>query len=199
MTPNDFNSYKSDCGHPTGLIRNYRQPNLKGEKIMTEIKDINITEFIKINNLSIAKTQSEILQEIKADRGGLFDFTADVLIQFLDWESGKEFYKDEFVKEVNEGTKEKVNSLTLENGVKEFLDYLEFAWGKAEDQRGLSASRSIQKLSAYLWVFGKEDLKKTLNDDSLYNPYGAPALIKVSEALSINVPESLKEFALEKV
>lgn len=70
-----------------------------------------------------------------------------------------------------------------------------FGWMKDTDQRGISASRTIDKLSAWLWLMGRNDLAETLNDSSLYNPYGAPALVKVCDEMGIEVPEGVREFS----
>ena len=55
-----------------------------------------------------------------------------------------------------------------------------------------------QKLSAWLWLLNREDLESKIQEDGLYNPYGAPALVEVCKALEINVPESLIEFSKQK-
>ena len=74
-----------------------------------------------------------------------------------------------------------------------------FAWGKEEDERGLSASRRISKVSAWMWSLGRQDIVSILQDGNLYNPYGAPALIKACKELGIKVPESLLKFARVEV
>lgn len=156
--------------------------------------NIEITPFIKKNNLALTRSVGEIKQRFEAQRGQAFSFEPDVLIQFLPFADSKEFFKDEYVADVESG--KQVHAVpTLEESVQEFVNYMEFAWGKAEDERGISASRSVQKLGAWLWLFGRDDLTRVIHDDDLYSPYGAPALIAVCDAMGIAVPNSLREFA----
>ena len=77
------------------------------------------------------------------------------------------------------------------------LDYLVFGLGKALDERGLSCSRTIQKLEAWLTLLGREDLAETVSDDSLYSPYGMPALLKVCANFEIDPGQDCKDFVWE--
>ena len=56
-------------------------------------------------------------------------------------------------------------------------------------------NQSRLKLAERLWGLGREDLTELLNDDDLYNPYGAPALIACCERLGIGVPGHVVAFA----
>jgi hypothetical protein len=68
-------------------------------------------------------------------------------------------------------------------------DYMEFAWGKVMDHRGLSASRSIIKMSAWMWLLEDEELYMLCHDDSAYPQYGAPILMAVCSKYDIPYPE----------
>jgi len=168
-------------------------------KIKTLIEDnqrINVTdEFIEKNKLKLTKTQIEIVEKIVSKKDD-FDFGQGVLVHYLNYEYARPFLKKEKVEEA----KNKWKPITdLKECVQDFLDYMVFAWGKAENERGLSASRSVSKLSAWMWLLDRDDLRRLLRDDDLYNPYGSPALIKCCEELGIEVPNSLREFAKNKV
>lgn len=152
-------------------------------------------DFIKKNKLTLKRTSKEIRYRILNDNG--FDFT-DVLVDFLDFADGKEFYKDEYVKQVESGKEKKPERIKIEEATQDFLDYLVFGWSKAEDKRCLSASRTISKLSNWMWVLGRDDIVDVLQDNELYNPYGAPALVKASVLLGITPPKSLVEFSKVK-
>ena len=56
--------------------------------------------------------------------------------------------------------------------------YMEFAWGKANDMRGISANRSIEHYVAWTWLAGDADLSSEIGrmawDDYCY--YGKPIL-----------------------
>lgn len=62
--------------------------------------------------------------------------------------------------------------------------YLAFAIGKAVDHRGISASRSIEKLAEWLWVLGDEKLA-ALFEAADYYPYGGPQLAVLETAWQV--------------
>lgn len=154
----------------------------------------DLTALIKKNNLSLARTSEEILERIE-NNDDIFGFATQVLIDYLPWEHSKSFYKDEFVASVENGQNKAPSPPELETKVQAFVDYMKFAWEKATNQRGLSASRSIQKLGAHLWALGRQDLYDILYDERLYAPYGAPALVKVCDEMGIDVPENVRAFS----
>jgi len=174
---------------------------------MTELKCLSgdepriiaTQEFIDKHKFKL-RTQEEILEKYKEyeDDGRMFDFRPEVLLEHLSYENNSQFLSDEYKAKISSG---EINYSFVDNvleATQDFLDYMVFAWMKAQDERGLSASCSIQKLSAWLWLLNREDLESKINEDGLYNPYGAPALVEVCKALEINAPESLIEFSKEK-
>jgi len=70
-----------------------------------------------------------------------------------------------------------------ESVLKECKDYMSFAWGKANNCRGISANRSIMHYQAWLWLLG-EDQFDALFDD--YEFYGKPQLEKICTFLQID-------------
>ena len=63
-----------------------------------------------------------------------------------------------------------------ESILKEMFDYMPFAWGKAKNCRGISASRSMSHYNAWAWLAG-DDLGDLLN----YQYYGKDNLVKICE------------------
>ena len=51
--------------------------------------------------------------------------------------------------------------------------YLGFAIGKIVNHRGISASRSVDKLTEYAWLLGRDDIVKAMGEAD-YPQYGAP-------------------------
>lgn len=156
-------------------------------------------EFINRNNLRL-KSQEEFAKkfsELQA-KESFIDFRPEVLMDYLNFENARPFLKEEYIHKVEKGEEEWEMITTIEECAQDFLDYMNFAWGKAEDQRGISAGRSIQKLGMWLWIMNREDLQTLIEKDELYNPYGAPALIEVCTEMGITIPESLVEFAEQK-
>jgi len=160
---------------------------------------MELQQLIETNKLQL-RTQEELAAKFNElqNGGGMFDFRPEVLMNYLTFESAKPHLKEEYVKEVEAGAKQWEQITTIEKCAEEFLDYMKFAWGKAEDERGISASRSVQKLGMWLWIMNRDDLRRIIEDDDLYNPYGAPALIEVCNQMGIEVPNSLIEFAKVK-
>jgi len=61
--------------------------------------------------------------------------------------------------------------------------YMEFAWDKANNRRGISAMRSLAHMSAWLWIDGKDELALSINE---YNYYGKPQLVEICEVYGID-------------
>lgn len=75
--------------------------------------------------------------------------------------------------------------------------YYEFALGKIEDHRGISASRSVEKLREYAWLLGRDDAV-TAMDEKDYAMYGAPQVKAFAMAMGYEWPdhdESLNRMA----
>jgi len=146
-------------------------------------------DFIQRNNLRLIRTQEEVVQKMLDTVDQPLNFVPEVIVLYLSKEN------------LNAGLEEKVSDwtsiTTIEETAQDFLDYLNFGWEKAFDQRGLSAGRTIDKLGAWLWLMGRDDLVKLISDESLHDPYGMPALIAVSEKLGIDIPQKCHDFAAE--
>lgn len=65
--------------------------------------------------------------------------------------------------------------------------YLEFAIGKAAGHRGISASRSIEKLGEWVWCLGDAELDERFVD-APYPSYGAPKLELLAQAWGVAHP-----------
>ncbi len=69
--------------------------------------------------------------------------------------------------------------LTRENVLENMQEYMEFAIGKAEDHRGISAERSVIKMNSFLWMLDAPDRREIM--DTNYPQYGAPILKEICE------------------
>jgi len=122
------------------------------------------------------RTQQEILDRIKKiSEDDFFGFQTGGLINFLTFDNAKKWLK------------EGVNSEEWEQDtdpIKCIKDYMPFAWDKANNCRGLSASRSIEHMKAWLWLDGKDDLVGQMDD--LYQYYGKPCLRVICEEYGID-------------
>ena len=61
----------------------------------------------------------------------------------------------------------------------EMHGYMSFAWEKANHRRGISASRSLEHMSAWLWLLGHDEAAEVVLD---YDHYGKPWLRAICEA-----------------
>lgn len=140
------------------------------------------------------KTQTEILEKMHAlETSDFFGFEREVLLEALEFEHAKAFLKEGATHEAwdsrTHGTREVI---TLGTGPLKgdllravALDYLEFAWGKALDHRGISADRSVRKMTAFLWLMG---LDSKAIEDAPHAMYGCPGLKVASEQLGVPLP-----------
>lgn len=80
-----------------------------------------------------------------------------------------------------------VIELNRENVLARLTEYMAtYGWPKCQDHRGISASRTIMKVSA--WLYAMEfDPKEVTRED--YAPYGAPMLARVCERLGLPIPQ----------
>ncbi len=133
----------------------------------------------------------------------MFGSTMSVLVDGLDFEHARPFLKEGATKEewnteqeaAGYGRKLQFPLLKEEDLKAAALDYLVFAWGKAEDHRGLSAGRSVVKMRAYCWLLGFD---VEWFDDAPYAQYGCPILKRFSEMLGAPMPDSERMLRMMK-
>ncbi len=125
------------------------------------------------------RTQEEIVARIKArEANDVFGFEVSEYVDYLDFEHAHPYLKEGVTEDEWEGPR----SLTeVKDAMK---DYMEFAWGKANGCRGISASRSISHYVAWMWLDGQTEIADTLEDD--YEFYGKPQLVQICEYLGID-------------
>src|SRR5690348_11230377 len=80
-----------------------------------------------------------------------FGFAGEVLLPYLSAEQVKPFLKPDA--DLSDWKQE---PLKFEAVVTAMREYMEFAWDKVQDHRGISASRSVEKMQAWLWLLGDE-------------------------------------------
>ena len=122
------------------------------------------------------KTPEEIvgrIRQILSDGSDFFGFQAFDLISFLPFAEAKEFLKPDVTQEQWTPSDRDNEAIT-----RAILDYMPFAWEKANDCRGLSANRSIEHMKAWLWLLDDE---LTDDLDGMYEYYGKPCLRVICE------------------
>lgn len=131
------------------------------------------------------RSQDEIVARIRAgEKDRFFGWDLEVLLPCLDFEHARPLLKPDVTAEKWSGVPKSDDSLR-----EEAVKYLDFAWGKAEDHRGISASRSVEKMTEYLWLLGMNQAVADMAAAG-YAQYGAPKLRVAAEALGQPLPES---------
>ena len=134
------------------------------------------------------KTQDEIahrIKELDSNQQDMLGFQREVLINCLDFEHATRWLKSEAPcspEEWNKGLPR-----TRDDVLVAMRDYMSFAWGKVEDHRGISATRSVEKMEAWIWVLGDDETLKKVQAAS-YAVYGAPQLKVVCDQYGFPVP-----------
>ena len=124
------------------------------------------------------RTDQEILDRIKTvSERDLFGTRQEELIMHLSFEAAKPFLKEDVTKEAWEA--EDRRKLDDESIKAEMLDYMPFAWEKANSRRGLSAMRSLDHMAEWLWLLGHDT---SANRVLSYNRYGKGRLRAICEA-----------------
>jgi len=125
----------------------------------------------------------EIVQRIR-DSKSLFGFENEVFSRYLTFEQLKPLLKPDAT---SDGWNDTV--YTEEQLRKDMAEYMSFAWGKCLSHRGISASRSVEKIGAWLWLLGDEDVLREFND-APYTNYGAQKLAVACAAYELPIPNS---------
>lgn len=145
-------------------------------------------EFVQRNQLSINTEAAKLVLDCKSD---MFGFGIQVACEFLPYEDVVHLFTEEYRDKVDKGEAKHEQITDIYEATQDFLDYMVFAWMKALDERGLSASRSVIKLSTWMLILNRPDVAGVLDDDSLYEPYGRPALCMACRMLGIEFPKEL--------
>lgn len=132
------------------------------------------------------RTADEIVQWSK-DNDGPLNFGSEVLVDYLPAERVPDLgYK----LQEDTGFAWKQKSQDPKDVTAEMKAYMDtYGWPKAEDHRGISASRTIDKMAAWLWLLGKDDLLAAM-EAAPYKNYGAPKLKVIALGMGWEVPTS---------
>lgn len=123
------------------------------------------------------RTQDEIVARIRTRKEqDFFGFETSEYLDYLDYTHAKEFLKPETTQKQWEKVRSEAKS--PEEAIK---DYMPFAWGKANDCRGISAGRSIMHMVAWLWLDGKD-----WSEIEDYQYYGKPQLVRICKEYGID-------------
>ena len=101
---------------------------------------------------------------------------------FLNYENAKEYLKKSVTKKEWDDHRPESSDKGIK---KEIKKYMSFAWEKANDCRGISANRSMDNMTAWLWLLNNTELTNKF-EETEYEHYGKEKLIVVCEHLKID-------------
>lgn len=127
------------------------------------------------------RTMAEIAERCRSSDDFL-GFEQSALLDFLDFEHAQPFLKPEVTPD-----QWKSKLLTREAILDIMREYMQFAWEKVENHRGISASRSVTKFHAWCWILGEDEAVEICTNTE-YAQYGAPILRALSERFGFPLP-----------
>lgn len=123
------------------------------------------------------RTDAEILariEEVKASAGDFLGTQQMGLIEYLSFDAAQPFLEEGVTADDWELTPRNEDAVRAR-----MLAYMPFAWDKANNCRGISAGRSLDHMSTWLWMLGRDDAAAQVLE---YDLYGKPWLRAICEA-----------------
>jgi hypothetical protein len=135
---------------------------------------------------TFVQTDAAIVQRILDISGAdIMGFETSDLVHALPYDEAKAWLKPEILE-----ADWKPAPRDRKNVIEAMKDYMLFALEKATDHRGLSANRSINHFSAWLFLLGDDGLVAFCNDGGNYKNYGMPMLKAICDKYQFAFPVS---------
>jgi hypothetical protein len=136
-------------------------------------------------------TTDEIVDRIKHIRktdADFFGVRQGRLLPLLDYENASQFFNEKGLSEerFNELVHNPYGEPCQEAVFAAIVEYLNFAWEKANNCRGISSSRSMEHFRELCWAMGWDDIVRFIELEDNYTCYGKPALVLISSACGVN-------------
>lgn len=110
-------------------------------------------------------TQAEIVARIEERmKADMFGFEWHEYLKYLDFEHAKPYLKADTTAEEWHPV-----PFTRDAVIREMEDYMEFAFDKANCQRGISANRSVLHYVAWTWLAGDNALSEWIDQEYGHN------------------------------
>lgn len=137
----------------------------------------------------LPRTSKQIAAHLEAIKDDdMFGFRRDVLAPFVEYQDIRRWLKPEVTQKEWDDDR---SIPTVEEAITQMRSYMAFAWEKALDERSLSASRSVEKMEAWCWLIGRDDLAEFAANPDNYPMYGIPILHHISMELGFQIPEEV--------
>ena len=146
------------------------------------------------------RTQEEIQKRFE-DIESNFGTQRQDLIEFMEFDNAKSYLKDSYIKDIESGKEKWVIPATVKEKI---LEYLPFAYQKAEDKKELSATRNLLHFKTWIWLDDEDFYREVIGLIEKYTDFGLPALDKIAEKYGYakqdeEVIEEPKEEVIEDV
>lgn len=131
------------------------------------------------------KTQNEVIGFIKLlsiINNDTFAWIRESIVPALDFDNAKKVLK--FKQGVTSDKWDKVSRrlITDQDVINAMTEYLPFAWNKADNERGISANRSIEHYIGWLWLISDDMYDKVSHEyEHNYCDYGKPILKMIDD------------------
>lgn len=137
----------------------------------------------------LSRSQEEILARFKKTDSP-FGFDREVLLGFLEYHAAMAggILKDG----VAEADWPEPQACTRDAALEQAKAYMaEYGWPKCEGHRGISASRTIEKMVEWIWLAGDDEFSEQVMamTDTHYAQYGAPILKAICERYKWPIPQ----------
>lgn len=126
-------------------------------------------------DLTVTRTSAEIYARAQA-ADDFLGWAREVLLPYCNYDTVRPLLNDGVT--VEQWERDASNRAAVGEDAR---DYYEFALGKIEAERGISAERSIIKLREFAWLMGRDDVVAAM-DEAPYAQYGAPKVAVFGEA-----------------
>ena len=128
------------------------------------------------------RTQDELVERYNARKPhDPLGFEVHQYIRFMDYEHAKEFLKPEV--KPDDWDNDRVDPANIRDIM---IDYMAFAWDKANNARGISAGRSMMHYQAWLWIEGSDEAVALAESLETYDNYGKPELREICQFLGLD-------------
>ena len=139
------------------------------------------------------RTEAEILariEEIRAAKADWAGFRQEVLLSALSWEAIQPYLRKDLTPEEIADVRDNRTDRDEAWLLAESAEYYGFAIGKILDHRGISAGRSVEKLTEYAWLLGRDDVVEAM-EEAGYVQYGAPKVMTFGKLLGFQPPTNM--------
>jgi hypothetical protein len=133
--------------------------------------------------MEMKRTQEEIKARFE-EADDWMGIQKNDLISYMDFETAKPLLDGEYVKAIEDGTEKWEDKVDLKERIKSYMD---FAVDKAENQRGLSAGRSMLHYKTWIWLDDPSFYDEIVWEIDNYTDYGKPVLEKICKHYGIDL------------